>query len=543
MQHASLAYPSNLIPILETVLFCCGLLLLYFRADVGRRWSDRFLAVLAARAGSPGRTALLVGLFAALGSAALSWVQGPPLPTFPDEWSYLVAADTYAAGRLTNPASPHPALVGMNVISHPTYQSKYPPALGLALATGKRLGGHPAVALWLSAGLLAAACTWCFQAWVAPPWALFGGLLLALRLGMGSYWNQSYWGGSVAAIGGALVYGAIPRLMTRPRLSLSLLLGLGLVLLANSRPFEGLLVSLPAGWILGTWFLRSNRAQRRVAIRVVAVPLACVLVLTAAGIGYYNWRVTGDPTVVPHLHYKEINQFQSDFVWNRIPGKPSQHLDLGRSDRGAVPGWWRVAILQGSYRVWLVLFFLLSPALAVPLLLGIGALRGQKSGPLVAACLLVLLGHYLADQFYPHYAAPLTAPLWTLVLVVLASSNEWRWRGRSMGAGLSLLALTVIAVSFLVQIPAFRPDAGSPTRIRENVRAELSAKPGRHLVLLQPGIQLNFNSADLRGDKVVWAFDLGDESNDRLFELYPDREWWQLTLYGESGNLQPVSRD
>ena len=46
-------------------------------------------------------------------------------------------------------------------------------------------------------------------------------------------------------MGGALVFGALRPIMHRPRGWDVLLLGLGLAVLANSRPSEGLVVSLP----------------------------------------------------------------------------------------------------------------------------------------------------------------------------------------------------------------------------------------------------------------------------------------------------------
>jgi len=63
------------------------------------------------------------------------------------------------------------------------------------------------------------------------------------RIAMFSYWANSYCGGAVAAIGGALVLGAWPRIVRHQRLGDGLLLGLGLAILANSQPYEGFILA------------------------------------------------------------------------------------------------------------------------------------------------------------------------------------------------------------------------------------------------------------------------------------------------------------
>ena len=542
MQHVLQSYPSHLVPILETVLFVVGLLVLFLWPEASRRQADKLLASLASKAKSTWRVILAVGLLAGLGNAATTLIQGPPIPVVSDEWSYLLATDTFASGRITNPPSPHRALVGENTLGTPTYQSKYLPAQGSILAFGQRLGGHPVVGLWLSAALLAAAVTWCLQAWVGPQWAFLGGLLIAIRLGVGSYWNQSYWGGSVAAVGGALVYGAVRRLTVgeKPRIRDSLLLGFGLMVLANSRPFEGLLGSLPAAWMLASWFLRLSAPARRFATAKVVLPVASLLVVTVIGVGYYNWRVTGDPMKMPHLYYKEIYERPGEFVWERQPGAFSQHLAVERAAEGEGQAWWRFGLRNGWHRIWLVLFLVLSPALAVPLLFGLGTLRDRSLRPLALACVLVLLGHFASDQFYPHYSAPLTAPIWTLAMIVLAKAHDWRWRQRPVGAGLSLVALGLIAISCVVQVPAFRPDVDAPIRKRLEIQRDLEGRPGRHLVLGYRTVIYNYNPADLKGAGVLWAADMGTDENRRLFELLPDYELWWLEIYGRSVELHPL---
>ena len=178
-------------------------------------------------AGNKKTAMVAIGVAAILVRIALLHWMPVPQPKVHDEFSYLLAADTFAHGRLANP--PHPLWIffdTFHVIQHPTYASMYPPAQGMMLAIGKLLG-NPWIGVLLSVAAMSMAITWMLQGWMPPGWALLGGVLVLSQVGIFSYWMNSYWGGAVAAIGAAMVLGALPRIWERQRPRDAILFGVG----------------------------------------------------------------------------------------------------------------------------------------------------------------------------------------------------------------------------------------------------------------------------------------------------------------------------
>src|SRR4051812_44361282 len=188
---------------IETVLVLLSLLIALVAPEFCSSFFERIETRFAALAGRQHLSICVIGI-AALGvRAALLPILPIPEPIVHDEFGYLLSADTFAHGRLTNPT--HPMWMhfeSFHIIHEPSYISKYPAAQGLFLAVGQIIA-HPIVGIWLSTVLTCIAVYWMLVAWV-PPWlALLGAFIIAVHPAFLLIWGQIYWGGQVAMIGGA----------------------------------------------------------------------------------------------------------------------------------------------------------------------------------------------------------------------------------------------------------------------------------------------------------------------------------------------------
>lgn len=495
------------------------------------------------------------GLAALLLRAAILPIFPAPLPAVPNDFSFLLAADTFAHGRLTNPT---PALwthfESIHITVQPTYMSMFFPGWGLALAAGQVLFGNPWIASLCLDALMCAAICWMLRAWLPPGWALLGGLLAALRLGLFTIWINTISGGNALldAFAGALVLGALPRLLKTARSRDGLLLALGVAILALTRPFEGLLLCLPVAFVLARWAWKGkNRPAPAILLQRAALPLL-LLVAALAWLGYYDFRNFGSATTLPYTvdlaQYAVAPKFafqrpspephyRHPFMRGYYVGDELAHFNSIHSRSGYLP-----AVLG---KVGFATLFLAGFALLPPLLMSRRVLLDRRVRLLVICAGMLAIALLLESFFIPEYLAPFTAAFFALGLQAMRHLRLWRPGGAPIGRALVRLTVAVcvlIPAVTILNAESRRHAAASASGSlagfvqqglpRAQIQARLEQLPGKHLVFVRylpthdPVDLWIYNRADLNHAKVIWAWDMGPAENLELMRYYSGRKAW-----------------
>jgi hypothetical protein len=501
------------------------------------------------------RRALWISIFALLGPAirlAMIPIAPIPVPTVHDEFVDLLAADTLLDGRLANP--PHPFadhFETIYVIQKPVYAASYPLGNAAFLAVGWKLTGQPWFGAWLAMVLCCGAVAWMEYRWLPPLAAWIGGLLCSVSLGISSYWMNSYYGGAVAAGGGALVLGALMALTGTARLRYAWILAAGWTLVWFMRPYESAILGLVIAAVILRWLWR-NRAQRGLRTRSIAVLVIVGAVgLDFAGSCYHNWRITGSPWVHPYRLSQRLYGVPHTFIWQKEIPQPA-HLTAEqlkvylyqraqfRAARSLVRRW--PLLGYDLKKIWA---FYIGYPLTIPLVIGLGATNRK------ARTMKLILGASIAwsllyPRILPEYVAPMTGLFFALAACGLLRMARWRPRGRPWGTVLTIGLCIASAMAGLRPLERWYEFGGlEPLTGRAAVARQLETSAGFHLVFVHYAPvhvfhdEWVYNRADIDHAKVIWANDLGPARNRQLIQyLDRNRKVW-LVEPDSGGRLEP----
>ncbi len=504
-----------------------------------------------------------LALFVIAGRIALLPVLPIPEPVIQDEFSYLLAADTFAHGRVSNPGLEHSEFFeSPHILVQPAYVSKYPPGQAAFLAVGQKLTGRPFWGAVLSCALMVFLFCWAADAWLPPQWAFIAGGLTILFFFVRLYWLESYWGGAVAACGGALVVGGLGHLLRGRPAAANVTLAVGAVILYFTRPYEGGLLCLVVLPILAYQFLRST--DKRAWTRMVLLP--SVVVLAAGGFvaGWYNLRTTGHVTELPFMLYAKQYDLAPKFLMQaETPGKQYHNVTIATThtyelkryrEIRAMP---LVKALYGQVEYY-VGHCLLQPFMGFALLVVAipwARVRGRKKW--LVLLFAASLGAMLPEAWIQfHYTAPFTVV--AVILLVAAARGLWyrlalaemptAARGLAFSA-----ALMILFAPLMFHYMGLRPRVTA----RGGLVRQLEARGGQHLVFVSYrdgwdyASEWVYNGASLDRGALLFAHDLGNR-DEELIRQYPDRVAWKLVLgpggadvrlerYGQANEVVPTN--
>lgn len=523
---------------------------------------------------------------------AYGFVNGFPVPHIQDEFGYVVGADTFANGRLTNPTpafyehfeSPH-------ILFAPSYASKYPPMQSLFLAAGQILFGQPIFGVWLSCGAAAAALFWMLLAWTESKWAVAGTVLMILLIGITSYWAQSYWGGMAAFTGGSLFFGGVRRLFDKLSIGATLLMVSGGVILVNSRPFEGFVSMVPALVVLFVYLLKDKENALSLKLRRVVLPAFCLTVVALSGMLYYNFRVTGNALTLPYsVHQNQYHPAALFIFQSPNPEAAKGHPRLRKlyaeiSNPPVLKEFYSFGFPETIFLrpicgiIFLFLFvpyFLLTPPLIVFLYLAAIPLAFKdRRLLLIVVSIIFTFGCMSIAAFWDlyHYAAPITCCFYILLVEGFRRFTDLVKRdGKKSQKTFAYILIVVLIGAALAYPQLVEPtfannnysnqinssmqtltlDKPSTSAIPERatffkvgLEKVIEKLPNKYIALVSYDSgysvfdEVVYNKADIENSKLIWAYDLGEEKNAALLNYYKSRKVLRVKISGSQIEIIP----
>jgi hypothetical protein len=329
------------------------------------------------------------------------------------------------------------------------------------------------------------------------------------------------------------------------------------LILANSRPYEGFVFSLPIAIAVLFWIAGPRHPNTRLALSRVLLPILAALMLGAVATGYYYYRVTGNPLRMAYQVNREAYATAPYFIWQTPRPAPVYRHQVMRSLYDSELGEFEndrtlagyISGLGWKVKSWWQ--FYLGPLLTVPLVAAPWVMRQRKMRLPLLICAAMALGFSVQTWTLAHYFSPAVCVLY--LLLVQGMRHLWFWSqanrpiGRSVVRAIPVLACAMIllrleAAGFHIAIEPVWPRGNLE---RAAILRQLKQLPESQLVIVRYGPQHDFNrewvynDADIDAAKVVWARDMGPMENQELIEYFRNRKVWFIDGDTSAPELQP----
>lgn len=514
---------------------------------------------------------------------------GVPIPVVHDEFSYLLEADIFSHGRLAMPAHPMARFFDSpNILVRPVYASKYPPGQSLALAFGQSVFGSPFYGVVAEGALEILTLCLMLCAWVPFPWAMVVAVIFAASLQPPHYWVNSYYGGCLAASGGALILLAmgIHRAIIHGNLTVRAItpstsageplrwtrawmcgppFAAGVVLLALTRPFEGTVFTVAAVAVYayelwnsrGIVSMSTPTSTPNLGVLAIALAAAPIMIGGIAWTLYYDKQVTGNAWLMPYVLHDRQYEVAPKWWFMPLRAEPLYSHSRLAALHGAggwevsiyndSRPWWRgmargslaaVASMAESTRIgWL--------ALLVPL-----AWRDPRFRQLVV--LVAVSVPVLSTEVWHlhHYYAPFSGAI--VILTALWLESAWKLHFKGMRVGHAIVWVVVgVSLAGCVRNTFIHGRPGAEdlwASQRAALIRRLSSLGRPQLVFVtypSPGWDLGeewvYNGADIDRQSVIFAHDLGRDQNGLLLQYYPGRQAWLVSVEAGGYRISPCT--
>ncbi len=474
-------------------------------------------------------------------------IAGVPVPQTHDEFAYLLAADTFLHGRLVNPApfSP-PHFEYFHILIEPVYTAKFPPLQGVFLAIGKVLTGFPIAGVWLAGLLSSLVIYWLQRAFFSLRWSLFG-TILWIFAPLNLVWSDSYWGGHLAVIGGALSVGAFFRYLQFESLKYLFVWGVGIFLLLNSRLYEGTVLT---GILVSLWVFEMSKSRKLTkGIYQGGAVFVLIILFNLACIAFYNYTVTQNPLLLPYsLQHSRFHKVPL-FVFQK-PVEPKAEIppvikklderwlaELRSDYKNPLTAVVSTAERIPIYLVWLTR----SPFLLILFLYGLVVLaKGAKKD--FGKNLIIILAIFLAALFLTTFKGDrFLAPIVGIAFVSITLAAKMLYLKMVFGKYLILFLPLIVGGGFVFGL-FWLESKRNPLPVIENnflsrgqIVNFLSAQGGKHLVFLETS-EANpadarfyvYNEAEMNAASIIWAHNLSESENEVLIDYHQNRKIWLL---------------